>query len=118
MQKKQEERPTHILVCNFTGSAGAELKKMSPTITTVFPEDALGKNQESAAGTWIVSAWAKRNETLFTDLSNQLPLLVTRKLKIFGDKRYTYDIRPFGSACRRPQTHPVVFQTLRSIWIF
>ena len=89
MQKKQEGRPTRILVCNFTGSAGAELKKMSPMITTVFPEDALGKNQESAAGTWIMSAWAKLNETSFTNLSNQLPLLVTSKFKIVGDKRYT-----------------------------
>lgn len=112
MQKKQEERPTHILVCNFTGSAGAELRKMLPTITTVFPEDALGKNQESAAGMWIVSAWAKRNGTLFTDLSNQLPLLVTRKLKIFGDT-YTYDIRPLGY-----QTHPIVFILFESIRIF
>ena len=84
MRTRQEGEVSHILVFNFTASAGVESNLTLRMRLTVSPKNVWDRISPFAANKKIHFVWEKEEATTFTGLLRQLQLPVIDALKIYS----------------------------------
>lgn len=100
MRTRQEGKVSHILVFNFTPSAGVESNLTLRMRMTVSPKNVWDRISPFAANKKIHFVWEKEEATTFTGLLRQPSLLVIDALKIYSRSCLIFAVKQRVEECR------------------
>ena len=100
VRTRQEGTVSHILVFNFTASAGVESNLTLRMRLTVSPKNVWDRISPFAANKKIHFVWEKEEATTFTGLLRQLQLLVIDALKIYSRSCLIFSVKQRVKECR------------------
>lgn len=93
VRTRQEGKVSHILVFNFTASAGVESNLTLRMRLMVSPKNVWDRISPFAANKKIHFVWEKEEATTFTGLLRQLQLLVIDALKIYSRSCLIFSVK-------------------------
>ena len=105
MRTNQEGKVSHILVFNFTASAGVESNLTLRMRLTVSPKNVWDRISPFAANKKIHFVWEKEEATTFSGLLRQLQLLVIDALKIYSSC-FIFSVKQRVKECRSVAPFP------------